>query len=83
MRIEAAQRAEENLPLQPEHAARLHDLSDLLELSADAGGGERRLQSGQARQCTRKNCALPSGDWLAMALDDCTREMPVSNVRSC
>ena len=47
VRVEAAERAEENLALQAEREARLHHLRDLLQLAADDCSRENRLQGGK------------------------------------
>src|SRR4029077_19082011 len=44
VRIESSQRAEENLALQAERRARLHDLRHLLQLVSDIRGWELGLQ---------------------------------------
>src|SRR5271154_286548 len=45
MRIDPAQRTKENLPLQPQRAARLHYLRHLLQLSAESRTRELCLQT--------------------------------------
>ncbi len=58
VRIESAERAEENLALQAERRAHLHDLRHLLQLVSDIRGWELRLQWRKALKRRRKNLAL-------------------------
>src|SRR5580704_19178248 len=58
MGVKASERAEENLPLQAESGARLHDLRYLFQLAANESGWKRCLQRREAREGGGKNFAL-------------------------